>query len=223
MAKTVKERKRILVFNAVLFVLNFIYVFFLGIFPLGKLLSFSYEIVITALFILIVFATSSNNKMSVTFVMLTIIALWLSQSLDIILINDISGLITILFFLVAIVRLVIRISKSSEVGGLEFFEAVNIYFLLGIIGSVLFRLVYAYDPNSFSVDQTGKMHLFDFIYYSFVTLTTLGYGDISPLNPLARSIAILISVSGQLYLTMIIALLVGKYLSIKALGKNNKR
>ncbi len=222
MAKTLKERKRMLVFNAVLFVLNFVYVFFLGIFPDGRILSLFYGIVITVLFILIVFATSAKNKTSVTFVTFTIIALWLSQFLDIKLMNDISGLITILFFLVAIVRLVIRISKSPEVGELEFFEAVNIYFLLGIIGSVLFRLVYAYDPNSFTVNQTGKMHVFDFIYYSFVTLTTLGYGDISPVNPLARSIAIMMSVAGQLYLTMIIALLVGKYLSVKAKGKSQK-
>ncbi len=216
MAKTLKERKQILIFNAVLFVLNFIYVFFLGIFPFGKILSLLYGIVITILFVLIVYATRAKNKLTITFVTLTIIALWLSQLLDKKVINDISGLITILFFLVAIIRLIVRISKSPEVGGLEFFEAVNIYFLLGIIGSVLFRLVYAIDGSSFAVNQPGEMHQSDFIYYSFVTLTTLGYGDISPVNPLARSIAILISVSGQLYLTMIIALLVGKYLSAKS-------
>ena len=52
----------------------------------------------------------------------------------------------------------------------------------------------------------------DFIYYSFVTMTTLGYGDITPLKSLARSLSIFFSVAGQLYLAFIIATLVGKYL-----------
>ena len=55
----------------------------------------------------------------------------------------------------------------------------------------------------------------DFIYYAFVTMTTLGYGDITPVGSMARSLSIFFSVTGQLYLTMIIAILVGKYLSQK--------
>ena len=55
--------------------------------------------------------------------------------------------------------------------------------------------------------------LFDYLYFSFVTLTTLGYGDITPLSHLSRSTAVLLAITGQLYMTILIALLVGKFLA----------
>ena len=53
----------------------------------------------------------------------------------------------------------------------------------------------------------------DYLYFSFVTLTTLGYGDVIPVSHLARSTTMLIAVTGQLYMTILIAMLVGKFLS----------
>jgi voltage-gated potassium channel Kch len=61
-------------------------------------------------------------------------------------------------------------------------------------------------------------HVSKFIYYTFVTFTTLGYGDIVPQTPVARSLAILISITGQIYIAIIIALLVGKF----AGGQNSR-
>ena len=52
----------------------------------------------------------------------------------------------------------------------------------------------------------------DFIYYAFVTYSTLGYGEMLPLIPVAKSLATLAAVTGQIYLTVIIAMLVGKFL-----------
>jgi hypothetical protein len=106
----------------------------------------------------------------------------------------------------------VRISKSKQVGSLEFLRAVNIYFLIGIAGGVIFRMLYIVDP--FSVNVTGKdiLDTTDLLYFSFETITTLGYGDITPESPFAKTIAIFLSFAGQLYLAMIIALLMGKYL-----------
>jgi len=53
----------------------------------------------------------------------------------------------------------------------------------------------------------------DYIYFGFVTLTTLGYGDVTPVSPMARSMAVLIAITGQLYMTILIAMLVGKFLA----------
>ena len=53
----------------------------------------------------------------------------------------------------------------------------------------------------------------DYLYFSFVTLTTLGYGDVIPVSHLARSTTMLIAVTGQLYMTILIAMLVGKFLA----------
>ena len=59
---------------------------------------------------------------------------------------------------------------------------------------------------------------FEGIYYSFVTMTTLGYGDITPVGPQARSLSILLSITGPMYIAILIAKLVGKYSSQKSVG-----
>ncbi len=206
-----KDRKK-LVFNLILFSLNIVYIFFLAIFFRGETLSYLYGVVLSIIFILTVFSIKGKGNFYTYFVIITILVLWLAQFYNRKVLGQISGVITILFFISAIVNLIKRISQSEKVTSLVFIEAINIFFLLGIIGSVLFRFVYNIDPESFTRPVDGNMTSFDFIYYSFVTLTTLGYGDISPVHPLARSFAIMISVTGQLYLTMIIAMLVGKYI-----------
>ncbi len=74
-----------------------------------------------------------------------------------------------------------------------------------------------FSPGSFH--DTGEIYsdtqLWEFIYYSFVTITTLGYGDIYPLIPFARSLAYLEAVCGQLYIALLVASLVGGYMSSK--------
>ena len=76
------------------------------------------------------------------------------------------------------------------------------------------RLAGIEDPLiNFAGEALPQFH--DYLYFSFVTVTTLGYGDITPANALAKSIVIVIAISGQLYLTVLVAMLVGKYLSIK--------
>jgi hypothetical protein len=208
----VNNEKKKLVFNLILFSLNIVYIFFLAIFFHGETLSYLYGVVLSIIFILTVFSIKGKGNFYTYFVVVTILILWLAQFYDRKILGQISGVITILFFISAIVNLIKRISRSAKVTPLVFIEAINIFFLLGIIGSVLFKFVYNIDPASFTRPVDGNMAAFDFIYYSFVTLTTLGYGDISPVHPLARSFAIMLSVTGQLYLTMIIAMLVGKYI-----------
>ncbi len=206
-----------LIFNAILFFLSSIYIFIIGVLPQGNLQNLLYAIVITTIFILTVFTIKGKSNFYIYFVVITIFILWLSNILNLKLIGNISGIITILFFISAITSLIIRIAKSKSVSALEFIEAINIYLLLGIIGSILFRLIYTFDTQSFISINNNSLKVFDFIYYSFVTLSTLGYGDISPVHPMARSVAMFISITGQLYLTMIVALLVGKYI-----GKKNR-
>ena len=99
---------------------------------------------------------------------------------------------------------------------LEFLESVNVYLLLGIAASILFAAVNESNQDAYNhTGETFKSQA-DFIYFSFVTMSTLGYGDITPRDSLARSLAIFFSVTGQLYLTMIIAMLVGKFLGQKS-------
>jgi voltage-gated potassium channel len=93
--------------------------------------------------------------------------------------------------------------------------AICAYLLLGVTLGMANMLVALYVPGSFNglSSATGATHSQDLIYYSFVTLSTLGYGDITPASPLARVLAYLTAVLGQFYIAILIGMLVGLYLS----------
>jgi len=102
-----------------------------------------------------------------------------------------------------------RMDLNRMIGG------ICVYLLLGISISILNMLVYRFIPGSFnglsgSAAETGGVNL---IYYSFVTMTTLGYGDITPAGPLARLLAYLSAIAGQFYIAILVGTLVGMYLS----------
>jgi len=84
------------------------------------------------------------------------------------------------------------------------------YLFIGLLGANLYMLVELMYPGSFSISHEIILKDSDvFKYFSFVTLTTLGYGDISPVSSQARSLSILEALVGQLYLAVLIARLVG--------------
>jgi ion channel len=94
-----------------------------------------------------------------------------------------------------------------------------VYLLLGLIWAVAYSAIYWQDPASFrwTVPETGSLHVIEFgkgksitaIYFSFSTLTTLGYGDIVPISPIARALTSIEAITGQLYLAVLVARLVG--------------
>jgi voltage-gated potassium channel len=101
--------------------------------------------------------------------------------------------------------------------------AICIYLLLGLNWSVFYLFINAAIPDSFhGLTSTAIATQFsDFLYYSFVTITTLGYGDITPAKPLARTFAYLEAIVGQFYVAVLVAWLVGMYLSEKTQARNN--
>jgi len=213
MSKHLNKRAK---YNLVLLALNIIYVFVIGLFDPFFTTKYIYAIVITLIYIVSVFATNDTNKHFFYFPIIVIVLYWFSGILVLPILFQISSIVSTLFFLYIIVYLVFRVARSKEVGPLEFLESINVYLLLGIAGSLLFGSIYKTDPTSFNFPENQFGMQAQFIYYSFVTMTTLGYGDITPVHPFARSLSIFFSVTGQLYLTMIVAILVGKYLSRKS-------
>ena len=84
--------------------------------------------------------------------------------------------------------------------------------LFGVACGLAFFLLNAVVPGSLSMSTTFNDDLLgSYVYFSFVTLTTLGYGDISPVSQQARSLALVEAVVGQLYLAVLIGKLVGMY------------
>jgi len=91
--------------------------------------------------------------------------------------------------------------------------AVALYMLLGILFAMVFTLIDFQDPTSFSMAphlESRNPHILgaNFVYFSFVTLTSVGFGDILPVHPVAKTTVILESMVGQLFPAILIARLV---------------
>ena len=102
-----------------------------------------------------------------------------------------------------------RVDLNKVVG------ALCIYLLIGAIWAILFQLLDDVSPGSFSGLDGYEGHALSwrFIYFSFVTLTTLGYGDVLPLTIYAETLVFLEAVLGQFYLAVLLAGLISAYLS----------
>ena len=121
--------------------------------------------------------------------------------------------ILILFFLITI-HLIVKVFKSKKVDEHVIYASIGGYIMIGLMASILCWFVNYLEPNSYNIPFENNKIL-DFAYYSFVTMSTLGYGDVTPLNEVSRSLAIFITLIGQFYMTVLIALLIGKFLSQK--------
>ena len=115
----------------------------------------------------------------------------------------------VLFYLTVTVLLLYKIFTSKIVNLNILLGSVSVYFLLGIIWSILYVLFGRLYTNAFSTEITNAL---DLVYFSFTTLTTLGFGDITPIAAPVKSLSIMEATTGQIYLSIIIARLVGLYI-----------
>jgi hypothetical protein len=90
--------------------------------------------------------------------------------------------------------------------------SVAVYLLLGLTWASAYELLHILRPEAWTGAASEAPISQTWIYYSFVTLTTMGYGDITPVHPVARSLAILEAVTGQLYLAITLARLVALHI-----------
>lgn len=135
--------------------------------------------------------------------------------------------LALLFFLVT-GTIMLRDIFSGEVTGNRICGAICVYLLLGLSFAILHQAVLMMDPHSLRFEQellesiaeaqqTGRPRVFSMlIYYSFCTLSTLGFGDISPVGTVARTLSWMEAVCGQMYLTILVARLVGQYGNAKS-------
>lgn len=104
-----------------------------------------------------------------------------------------------------------RVTMDTVKGG------ICVYMLLGYTWALLYGMVYTLDPNAFSSALVTETSYLNTLYFSFITLTTLGFGDIVPVNEVASVLTILEALAGQMYPTIFIALLVNGYFAHRQL------
>lgn len=115
----------------------------------------------------------------------------------------------VVFFAYMIVNILLFIYKQDKVTRDLISGAAVVYLLMAIMWTFIYRVVETVHPGSFAISATDIHERLRFTYFSLVTITTLGYGDIVPTTGLASSLATLEAVVGQLYLVTTVAWLVG--------------
>jgi hypothetical protein len=172
-------------------------------------------------------ATSKKSKrvgLRYSIVVIMII-LFLMQPFDIKtpVLDIVRLLLLAMFFCFITFYLVKYMKNSGKVNINVIMVAINIYLLVGIISGSLAFLFYKILPGAYNLpDYLTEPTFVTFNYYSFITMSTVGYGDITPRLPQTQTLAYLISITGQLYVAIIIAFLVGKLLMHPIKEENEK-
>lgn len=126
---------------------------------------------------------------------------------------------TILFLAFTIVSLLRAVIRSERITHDTIYGSLNVYLLMALAWGSAYLLLETIQPGALSIDAVRhpnhRIDWYDCIFYSFVTLTTIGYGDIVPVTDKARSLSILEAVCGVLYVAVLVSRLVGLYCSAR--------
>ena len=128
-----------------------------------------------------------------------------------------AGLVLIAFVVANLLRFVLR---APSVDADVLCASISAYLMLGLIWTMAYWLVDQLTPGAFSFNTTSEtkqtMAGFNAFYFSFITLSTVGYGDITPVSKVARMLAATEAITGLLYVAVLIARLVGLYSTPKS-------
>jgi voltage-gated potassium channel len=168
--------------------------------------------------LLLVFEEREHRRFAFSLALAAFLGVWASHWL-----GGLTGrtllvaahLAAVCFFGFALYR-ILRAILAKQASGDAIFGAVCGYLLLGIIWTLLYSAVETVFPGSFSLPALGSAEGMAarsdrgaLGYYSFITLATVGYGDVTPTTPLTQTLAWMEAVTGQFYLAILVAGLVG--------------
>ena len=183
-------------------------------------------VVFTAMLIAAVYAVRQNRRTVTVAILLAVpafvlhgLSAWLDREALVIA----AHLLVIAFLGYVIVLILKFLFTERRVTSNVIFASLCVYLLLGVTWAEGYSLLEVVEPGSFRFAYPEEMaaarmrfggeHSLLPLYYSFVTMTTLGYGDIVPVSSAARMLAAIEAVTGQLYLAVLVARLVGLHIS----------
>ena len=125
-----------------------------------------------------------------------------------------------LFYALVTVELIKQVWHAKIISKNVILGLISGYISLGLIGFFICLSIELIHPNSFTGILNGTSLTEGLMYYSYITLMTIGYGDILPVTPTAQKAAILIGLIGQIYLVVLTAIVVGKYINQVSMTNN---
>ena len=174
-------------------------------------LPFETNIPAIILISVIILLASLNISRRVVWVAIPAILIEMAtRATDLNILNYISTATTNLLIIYIVLRVILDIMRQQQITPFTLLEAVNGYLLLGIMFTSLVGFCEMTFPGSFAIQGDKGTEL---VYYTLVTMTTVGYGDITPQLPAAKSLSMFVAISGQFYIAMVVAIIVGKYAS----------
>ncbi len=192
-----------------------VYVFVLG--PLGETRQvdrFGVDLAVAALVVigaLIVFDPTLKKRVFIALVIATVVTRALDREWPLAWTSVAAAAVSALaaFFLGSL--FLARALRDGRINGHRIMAAVGAFLLIGVVFAQAYRMLLQFVPGAFSIGGEASQaiamtHLP--LYFSFITLTSLGYGDVVPVHPLARSLATLEAITGQLFLAILVARLV---------------
>lgn len=190
--------------------------FTLGGYPLLKALGFGFSFLEAMLIANLVAATASVARERGFRVLLVLgLAILVLRGLQVLVgarvLLPLSEAVWVLACLLATAAAARHALGAGAVDGERIFAALDVYLLAGLMFSMGYWMLDRAWPMSFTAHSTAGFDLPQAIYFSFVTIATLGYGDIVPASEAARGLAILEAVGGQTYIAVLVARLVSSY------------
>ena len=175
---------------------------------------------LTAIFFAIIFAVKSKRSHVIiaSFLALPlIISIWSFYFVELTSISLLTRIFGALFLGYAVINILRIVVQSEEVSKETIYAAIVAYLLMALMWAFLYMILELLVPGSFSFPERDfRVETMRFKYFSFVTITTLGYGDIAPLTNKASSLVMLEALFGQIYLVVLVAWLVGMHVSSRS-------
>ncbi len=137
---------------------------------------------------------------------------------------EINLVAVFVFYVMSTVIAFMALIRSSTIDMNKIVGSICVYLLAGINWGFLYYFAEILQDGSFkgfvSTDTGGD--LFNLVYYSYVTLSTLGYGDITPIRPIVQILAVMEALFGQFYIAILVAILVGTHISNRRSGREER-
>ena len=176
-----------------------------------------FDVFLTVVFASAIYAASDRKWHYIASTLLFLLAgsgIWIDYIFPSRISYLISQMMALAFFFFAGLRMIRKLLKAEKITANAIFSAIVVYLIAGVVWSAIYSILETLDPGSLNIEFANVRYAsFRLVYFSFVTLTTLGYGDIAPLTDTASAFVILEAIFGQMYITVLIAWLVGRFIS----------
>lgn len=194
--------------------------------PIVSHYAFAYFFVESFLFVSVIVLTlwisGAGRLFFLSVVVFSIVVMFFHYHAIFVFVNLQMGLVALFTYLiyigVVIIFMLHKIFSEERVTADTVKGSISVYILIGMWWQILYTTIWVLNPSSFDLHDS-RINSPDFFYFSFTTMTTLGYGDIIARSHTAKTAAMLQAVTGQMYIGILIARLV----SLHILHSNKKQ